>query len=75
LFFRKTAYLFDLPRPLPERGSLLARKPNFVGTDHTGRWLLSASYAAGKVVMHKLGEPAKAPGNWPSTASTPTRAN
>jgi 6-phosphogluconolactonase len=26
----------------------------FVGTDRTGRWLLSASYAAGKVVMHPV---------------------
>ena len=26
----------------------------FVGTDQTGRWLLSASYAAGKVVVHRL---------------------
>lgn len=28
----------------------------FVGTDRTGRWLLSASYAAGKVVVHRLDE-------------------
>jgi 6-phosphogluconolactonase len=26
----------------------------YVGTDRTGRWLLSASYAAGKVVVHRL---------------------
>ena len=26
----------------------------FVGTDRSGKWLLSASYAAGKVVVHKL---------------------
>jgi len=26
----------------------------FVATDRTGRWLLSASYAAGKVVVHEL---------------------
>jgi len=26
----------------------------FVGTDRTGRWLLSASYAAGKVVVHGI---------------------
>jgi 6-phosphogluconolactonase len=26
----------------------------FVGTDRTGRWLLSASYAAGKIVVHRL---------------------
>jgi 6-phosphogluconolactonase len=26
----------------------------FVGTDRTGRWLLSASYAAGKVVVHRI---------------------
>ena len=26
----------------------------FVATDRTGRWLLSASYAAGKVVVHRL---------------------
>ncbi len=28
----------------------------FVGTDRTGRWLLSASYSAGKVVVHRLNE-------------------
>jgi 6-phosphogluconolactonase len=28
----------------------------FVRTDRTGRWLLSASYAAGKVVVHRLNE-------------------
>ncbi|MBY0522928.1 MAG: lactonase family protein [Gemmataceae bacterium] len=28
----------------------------FVGTDRTGRWLLSASYNAGKVVVHRLKE-------------------
>jgi 6-phosphogluconolactonase len=28
----------------------------FVGTDRTGRWLFSASYAAGKVVVHRLDE-------------------
>lgn len=28
----------------------------FVGTDRTGRWLLSASYSAGKVVVHELNE-------------------
>lgn len=26
----------------------------FVGTDRSGKWLLSASYAAGKVVVHKI---------------------
>ena len=26
----------------------------FVGTDRTGRWLVSASYAAGKVVVHRV---------------------
>jgi 6-phosphogluconolactonase len=26
----------------------------FVGTDRSGRWLLSASYAAGKIVVHRL---------------------
>jgi 6-phosphogluconolactonase len=26
----------------------------FVGTDRTGRWLISASYAAGKVVVHRV---------------------
>jgi 6-phosphogluconolactonase len=26
----------------------------YVGTDRTGRWLLSASYAAGKVVVHRI---------------------
>ncbi|MBL8797074.1 MAG: lactonase family protein [Planctomycetia bacterium] len=28
----------------------------FVATDRSGRWLLSASYAAGKVVVHKINE-------------------
>jgi len=28
----------------------------FVGTDRTGRWLLSASYNAGKVVVHRLND-------------------
>ncbi len=28
----------------------------FVGTDRSGRWLVSASYAAGKVVVHRLGD-------------------
>lgn len=28
----------------------------FVSTDRTGRWLLSASYAAGKVVVHRLSD-------------------
>jgi 6-phosphogluconolactonase len=28
----------------------------FVGTDRTGRWLLSASYGAGKVVVHRLAD-------------------
>jgi 6-phosphogluconolactonase len=28
----------------------------FVGTDRSGRWLLSASYSAGKVVVHKLND-------------------
>jgi 6-phosphogluconolactonase len=28
----------------------------FLKTDRTGRWLLSASYAAGKVVVHRLNE-------------------
>lgn len=31
----------------------------FVGTDRTGRWLLSASYMAGKVVVHRLGTDGK----------------
>jgi 6-phosphogluconolactonase len=28
----------------------------FVGTDRTGRWLLSASYMAGKVVVHRIND-------------------
>jgi 6-phosphogluconolactonase (cycloisomerase 2 family) len=28
----------------------------FVGTDRSGRWLISASYAAGKVVVHRLND-------------------
>jgi 6-phosphogluconolactonase (cycloisomerase 2 family) len=28
----------------------------FVNTDRTGRWLISASYAAGKVVVHRLND-------------------
>jgi len=31
----------------------------FVGTDRTGRWLLSASYAAGKVVVHRIDDDGK----------------
>lgn len=31
----------------------------FVTTDRTGRWLVSASYSAGKVVVHGLGEDGK----------------
>ncbi|MCI0739417.1 MAG: lactonase family protein [Gemmataceae bacterium] len=31
----------------------------FVGTDRTGRWLISASYAAGKVVVHRVGDDGK----------------
>ena len=32
------------------------RNAAFVGTDRTGRWVLSASYMAGKVVVHRLGD-------------------
>lgn len=28
----------------------------FVGTDRTGRWLISASYSAGKVVVHRIND-------------------
>jgi 6-phosphogluconolactonase len=31
----------------------------FVGTDRTGRWVISASYMAGKVVVHRLGDDGK----------------
>jgi len=31
----------------------------FVGTDRTGRWLISASYAAGKVVVHRIAKDGK----------------
>jgi 6-phosphogluconolactonase len=31
----------------------------FVSTDRTGKWLFSASYAGGKVVVHRLGEDGK----------------
>ena len=31
----------------------------YVSTDRSGRWLLSASYAAGKVVVHAIGEDGK----------------
>jgi 6-phosphogluconolactonase len=36
----------------------LAKDENaaFVGTDRSGRWLLSASYMAGKVVVHRLND-------------------
>lgn len=37
--------------PLPKGESAA-----FVGTDRTGRWLLSASYAAGKVVVHRIND-------------------
>src|SRR4051794_23564923 len=42
----------------------------FVGTDRTGRWLLSASYAAGKVVLHRLG--ADGPIHTPAVQTVPT---
>jgi 6-phosphogluconolactonase len=40
---------------------LLPREVNvsFVNTDRTGRWLLSAAYDAGKIMVHKLGEDGK----------------
>lgn len=31
----------------------------FVGTDRTGRWLISVSYAAGKTVVHRIGDDGK----------------
>lgn len=37
--------------PLPQ-----GENAAFVGTDRSGKWLLSASYAAGKVVVHKLAD-------------------
>jgi 6-phosphogluconolactonase len=35
------------------------RNAAFVGTDRTGRWVISASYMAGRVVVHRLGEDGK----------------
>jgi len=40
----------DLPR---------GQNAAFVGTDRTGRWVISASYSGGKVVVHRLGEDGK----------------
>lgn len=31
----------------------------FVGTDRTGRWLISVSYSAGKVTVHRIGDDGK----------------
>jgi 6-phosphogluconolactonase len=45
----KLKHLSSAPLPNGENAA-------FVGTDRTGRWLISASYAAGKVVVHRLGE-------------------
>lgn len=43
-------------RPLSTAALPKGENAAFVRTDHTGRWLLSASYAAGKVVVHRLKE-------------------
>src|SRR5438477_4065748 len=42
----------------PQGSAALPKDENaaFVATDRTGRWLLSASYAAGKVVVHRLND-------------------
>jgi 6-phosphogluconolactonase len=40
--------------PLPQ-----GENAAFVSTDRTGRWLLSASYAAGKVVVHRISDEGK----------------
>lgn len=43
----KLTHLSTAPLPKGENAA-------FVGTDRTGRWLISASYMAGKVVVHRL---------------------
>jgi 6-phosphogluconolactonase len=45
----KLKHLSTAPLPPGENAA-------FVGTDRTGRWLVSASYAAGKVVVHRLND-------------------
>lgn len=45
----------------PVGTAALNRRANaaYVGTDRTGRWLLSASYAGGNVVVHRLADDGK----------------
>jgi 6-phosphogluconolactonase len=45
----KLKYLSTAALPMGENAAFLA-------TDRTGRWLLSASYAAGKVVVHRIND-------------------
>jgi 6-phosphogluconolactonase len=45
----KLKHLSTVPLPKGENAA-------FVGTERSGRWLLSASYAAGKVVVHRLND-------------------
>lgn len=47
----------------------------FVGTDRTGRWLLSASYAAGKVVVHRIEDSGKIVSPPVQTATTAKTAH
>jgi len=47
----------------------------YVATDRTGRWLLSASYMGGKVVVHRIGEDGKIASPAVQTVSTTTTAH
>lgn len=47
----------------------------FVGTDRTGRWLLTASYAAGKVVVYRIGDDGKIASPPVQTVSTAKTAH
>lgn len=54
------SYLIDSAtgklKPLSSAALPKGENAAFVGTDRSGRWLLSASYSAGKVVVHRLKE-------------------
>src|SRR6185503_16003129 len=47
----------------------------FVGTDRSGRWVISASYMAGKVVVHRLGDDGRIQSPPAETVTTTTTAH
>jgi 6-phosphogluconolactonase len=46
-------------KPLSEADLGQGKNAAFVATDRTGRWVLSASYMGGRVVVHRLGDDGK----------------